>query len=136
MQRSILINISFICFAAIIIFALVFSSSRSSQAPTEPAINTEKITTITPTPPSEPVPNLPVFTVSQVVAHKTKTDCWSIIRGNVYDLTNWISMHPGGSAAIISLCGIDGTTKFVAQHNGQANPEAELASLRVGTVAK
>jgi cytochrome b involved in lipid metabolism len=76
------------------------------------------------------------YTMAQIAAHKTPTDCWTVVRGNVYELTKWIATHPGGEEAIISLCGIDGTTAFEGQHDGQSKPEQKLASFKIGTVAK
>lgn len=76
------------------------------------------------------------FTMAQVSAHNTKTNCYTAINGSVYDLTPFINQHPGGVAAISSLCGIDGASAFQAQHGGQGRPEAELASLKVGVLAK
>jgi cytochrome b involved in lipid metabolism len=76
------------------------------------------------------------YTMAQVQAHNSASSCYTTINGSVYDLTQWISQHPGGSRAILSLCGIDGTQKFENQHGGQARPEQELASLKIGTLAK
>jgi cytochrome b involved in lipid metabolism len=76
------------------------------------------------------------YTVSQVSKHNKKSDCWTSINEGVYNVTPWISQHPGGAEAILSLCGIDGSTAFNAQHSGQAQPESELASFKVGTLKK
>ncbi len=76
------------------------------------------------------------FTLAQVAEHNTKTSCYTTIQGSVYDLTTWIAQHPGGQSAIIGLCGIEGTKGFMQQHGGQGNPERELASLKIGVLAK
>ena len=72
------------------------------------------------------------ITVETVAEHATSGDCWTIINGNVYDLTQWISGHPGGSGPIESMCGVDATTAFTNQHNGQGAPEEKLASFKIG----
>ena len=54
------------------------------------------------------------------------------IDGNVYDLTEWIGQHPGGSQRILPLCGTDATAAFSAQHGGQARPASELATFFLG----
>jgi cytochrome b involved in lipid metabolism len=36
-----------------------------------------------------------MFTVSQVESHSTAQDCWIIIDNKVYDITNFLSEHPG-----------------------------------------
>ncbi len=76
------------------------------------------------------------YTLSEVVSHKTEKDCWTTINGNVYNVTTWISEHPGGKEAIISLCGIDGSAAFNGQHGGQARPANELSGFIIGTLTK
>ena len=72
------------------------------------------------------------YFIADVASHRDATSCWTAISENVYDLTPWISKHPGGKEAILSICGIDGTKAFTAQHGGQAKPEAELRSFFIG----
>mgnify|MGYP001563855704 CR=1 FL=1 len=85
---------------------------------------------------SQGAPVAGTITMQQVVAHNTAASCYTAIGGNVYNLTPFITQHPGGSAAIKSLCGIEGTAAFNAQHGGQGNPAQELASLKIGVLAK
>jgi cytochrome b involved in lipid metabolism len=83
----------------------------------------------------KPAANKPgTYTLTQVATHASVTSCWSVIRGGVYDLTAWISKHPGGPQAILGICGIDATAKFDAQHGGQEKPEKALASFKIGTL--
>ena len=86
----------------------------------------------TTTPKAEPAG----YTMANVRANNSKGSCWSVINGYVYDLTKWISSHPGGEGAIISLCGKDGTNEFVAQHKGQGKAEARLSGYVLGLLAK
>ena len=76
------------------------------------------------------------FTMAEVVKHNSSSDCWTTIDGGVYNVTSWISKHPGGSEAIISLCGIDGSAAFNDQHGGQRRPANELASFKIGVLAQ
>ena len=57
-------------------------------------------------------------TLQEVGLHATTDDCWASIHGNVYDLTEWVNDHPGGSIYIQSICGIDGTDLYstIADH--------------------
>jgi hypothetical protein len=57
------------------------------------------------------------------------------INGGVYDLTAWISKHPGGERAILSICGKDGSAAFNDQHGGQRRPANELSGFKIGTIA-
>lgn len=76
------------------------------------------------------------YTLADVAKHNSVQSCWTAVRGSVYDVTSWISRHPGGSEAILSLCGTDGTSAFVDQHEGQSRPERELARFIIGSLAK
>ena len=94
--------------------------------------------TPTPTPVVTPTPTPTVagFTMTQVRANNTARSCWTVIDGVVYDLTKWISNHPGGSGAILFLCGTDGTNAFSAQHQNQARPAIRLDTYRLGPLNK
>lgn len=58
-----------------------------------------------------------LLTRSEVGVHNTADDCWTIIEGNVYDITPYLSRHPGGSV-ISQACGIDGTSLFTQRTTG------------------
>jgi len=87
---------------------------------------------VTPT----PTPTVVGYTMAQVRANNTARSCWTAIDGVVYDLTRWISSHPGGSGAILFLCGTDGTNAFSAQHQNQARPAIRLDTYRLGPLNK
>ena len=66
------------------------------------------------------------YTLSEVSQRDSAAECWVAIDGGVYDLTQWIRSHPGGSGAILNLCGKDGTASFTSQHGGQSRPSSTL----------
>ena len=72
------------------------------------------------------------ITAAEVAQHNTAADCWSVINGNVYDLTTYLPRHKGGPGVLTAICGKDGTNAFTGQHSGQAAPAADLSSLLVG----
>ena len=74
------------------------------------------------------------YSLSDIANHKSTTNCWTTIGGKVYNLTPFINQHPGGSSAILSLCGKDGTAAFNKKHGGQARTATELISLLVGNL--
>jgi len=74
--------------------------------------------------------------MDQVKANNSSASCWSVIDGNVYDLTRWINSHPGGAGAIKGLCGIDGTQEFNRQHYGQRDPLQRLKLYLLGPLSK
>ena len=84
---------------------------------------------------ASPVAGAP-YTMAKIKTHASAASCWTVISENVYDLTKWISQHPGGEGAIKSLCGTDGTKDFRAMHGNQSKPEARLDSYLLGPLAK
>ncbi|MBI4239826.1 hypothetical protein HY620_02480 [Candidatus Uhrbacteria bacterium] len=74
------------------------------------------------------------FTMAQVAGHSSSSDCWAAINGSVYDLTSWISRHPGGPERIIQLCGTDGSQKFNTKHSGSQTAQRALFLLKIGTL--
>jgi cytochrome b involved in lipid metabolism len=74
--------------------------------------------------------------MAQVKANNSAASCWSVIDGYVYNLTNWINSHPGGSGAILYLCGIDGTSAFKSQHENQSRPAVKLDIYKLGPLKK
>lgn len=76
------------------------------------------------------------FTMAEVAQNNTASRCYSVVDGSVYDLTEWIQKHPGGSGAITRMCGVDGSAGFNRKHGGQANPEATLEQYKIGVLAQ
>jgi cytochrome b involved in lipid metabolism len=74
--------------------------------------------------------------MAKVKENNSASSCWSVISGNVYNLTQWINQHPGGPSAIASLCGVDGTASFNAQHRGEGKPTQRLSGYLLGPLAK
>jgi predicted Zn-dependent protease len=72
------------------------------------------------------------LTKEEVSKHNQRGDCWSIVDGYVYNLTNWIDQHPGGASRIISLCGVDGTSNFLGQHSGSSSAKSRLNNYELG----
>ncbi|MCB9359294.1 cytochrome b5 domain-containing protein [Candidatus Woesearchaeota archaeon] len=74
------------------------------------------------------------YTLEEVAMHATEDDCWTTVDGFVYDLTPFVSQHPGGERNIMKICGIDGSAAFDRKHGGQTRPENELAGLEIGVL--
>ena len=83
---------------------------------------------------STPTVVLKNSTAKQVAAHKSSSNCWSIVSKKVYNLTKWIALHPGGQAQIKAMCGVDASAGFSGQHSGSASALASLAKYRIGTL--
>jgi hypothetical protein len=74
--------------------------------------------------------------VSAVISQQKPVSRPGGTTSSVYDLTKWISQHPGGEGAILSLCGVDGSSAFSAQHGGNGRVLQVLSSFRIGMLAK
>lgn len=74
------------------------------------------------------------YSLAVVATHKDQTSCWTVVNGSVYDVTPWISQHPGGESAILGMCGKDASSAFNDQHSGQRRPANELAAFKIGTL--
>jgi hypothetical protein len=95
------------------------------------------VQTVKPSPtPSPEVTTSSGYTMAKVKENNSATSCWSLINGNVYDLTKWINSHPGGASAIKGICGRDGSANFNGRHGGQSNPAENLAMYLLGPLAK
>ena len=76
------------------------------------------------------------YTMAQVSANNSAKSCWAVVEGSVYNLTAWINSHPGGSGAILSLCGTEATSSFKGKHGNQSRPAAQLSGYLLGVLAK
>lgn len=104
-------------------------TEASDPEPTETQTETPEAE---PSPEPVPEPTIVGYTLQEVSERNSQSDCWVAIDGGVYDLTMWIRSHPGGSAAILQLCGTDGTQMFLGQHGGQARPASALDGYYIG----
>lgn len=114
------------------------NEDEEGEEETEETNESENTPTTTATEPSttpEPPQAAGTYTSAQITTHAVESDCWASVGGNVYDLTSWVSRHPGGSKIIISLCGTDATTKFEGKHGESSAAKAALVLLKIGTVA-
>ncbi|KAL1836459.1 hypothetical protein VTJ49DRAFT_5134 [Mycothermus thermophilus] len=72
-----------------------------------------------------------VFTAEEVAKHTSADSCWVVLHGHVYDVTNFLPHHPGGSKIILQLSGRDATAEFDPIHppgtlEEHLKPEAKL----------
>jgi cytochrome b involved in lipid metabolism len=52
------------------------------------------------------------LTYEQCAVHNSAKDCWIVIAGMVYDVTEYLDEHPGGEDLILQLAGRDATLDF------------------------
>ncbi|KAI3554856.1 cytochrome b5-like Heme/Steroid binding domain-containing protein [Colletotrichum abscissum] len=62
--------------------------------------------------------SLPIITPSQLAAHNSITSSWAAIDGTVYDLTHFLTIHPGGPKTLLESAGTIADVRFAETHGG------------------
>ncbi|EKM53383.1 uncharacterized protein PHACADRAFT_259730 [Phanerochaete carnosa HHB-10118-sp] len=57
-----------------------------------------------------------VLTGPEVAKHNSRESCWIIVHGKVYDVTDFLDEHPGGSRIILKYAGQDATEAYEPIH--------------------
>uniref|UniRef100_A0A8C5ET21 Cytochrome b5 reductase 4 n=1 Tax=Gouania willdenowi TaxID=441366 RepID=A0A8C5ET21_GOUWI len=73
-------------------------------------------------------------TQEELEKHNTRGDCWTCIRGMVYNVTAYMEYHPGGEEELMKAAGADGTELFDQVHRW-VNYESMLKECLVGRMA-
>ncbi|KIM82585.1 hypothetical protein PILCRDRAFT_820450 [Piloderma croceum F 1598] len=82
-----------------------------------------------------------IFSGKDVAIHNSRESCWIIVHGKVYDVTEFLDDHPGGSKIILKYAGKDATREYEPIHPPDAittnlPPEKHLGSVDLATVEK
>lgn len=85
------------------------------------------------------VVDLKPYTLTDVSSHSNSESCWTIINGNVYDVTKFIPRHEGGDR-ILNACGKDATDLFTGKSPmgrlHSATAIKLLSRMQIGTLQK
>ncbi|KAI0036141.1 FMN-dependent dehydrogenase-domain-containing protein [Vararia minispora EC-137] len=78
---------------------------------------------------------------TEVATHNSRASCWIIVHGKVYDVTDFLDEHPGGSKIILKYAGKDATCEYEPIHPPNAisdnlPPEKCLGPVDMGTVKR
>ncbi|KAL1258893.1 hypothetical protein QQF64_009470 [Cirrhinus molitorella] len=73
-------------------------------------------------------------TEEELKKHNTRNDCWTCIRGMVYNVSAYMDFHPGGEEELMRAAGIDSTDLFDQVHRW-VNYESMLKECLVGRMA-
>merc|ERR1712190_52878 len=63
------------------------------------------------------------MTLEEVAKHNSKADCWVVVNGEVLNVTNFLSEHPGGELAILTFAGRDASEEFNMIHPPDVIPK-------------
>ncbi|PBK98430.1 hypothetical protein ARMGADRAFT_1051852 [Armillaria gallica] len=74
------------------------------------------------------------FTLQQVAEHSTASSCWVIIKDSVYDVTDFLSEHPGGAQIILKYAGKDATLAYEPIHPPDALERNLPSSKHLGSL--
>ncbi|KAJ5216802.1 hypothetical protein N7468_009810 [Penicillium chermesinum] len=82
-----------------------------------------------------------VFDAAEVAKHNTRESCWVILYGKVYDVTDFLSSHPGGAKIILKLAGKDATEEYDPIHppgilEDELKPEQCIGTVDASTLPK
>lgn len=75
---------------------------------------------------------LPVLSAIDVAQHRSVSDCWIILNGVVYDVSGYLSEHPGKKREIDTYCGKDGTKGWEYKASGLEKGEAHSVKAHQG----
>jgi isopentenyl diphosphate isomerase/L-lactate dehydrogenase-like FMN-dependent dehydrogenase len=73
-----------------------------------------------------------VLTVSPVAKHNSPNDCWVVLYGDVWDVSEFLPSHPGGSKIILKLAGRDATEEYDPIHPPGTLEENLKTSAKLG----
>lgn len=59
--------------------------------------------------PGEAGDELPAYTLTEVAEHDAEDSCWMAIEGRVYDLTEYLPLHPTPMSVVLPWCGEEAT---------------------------
>src|SRR5690606_16386558 len=73
--------------------------------------------------------------LSEVAQHKSDdAGYWMVIDGFVYDLTEFVQLHPGGRRVLQAYAGMDATHGYARAHHERAEVDAMRQMYRIGVV--
>ena len=75
------------------------------------------------------------YTMEEVAKHNTYPSIWSVFKGDVYDITMYVDVHPGGKKILEKVYGKDMTALYNKFH-GYLKIEGFIGPLKIGTVKR
>ena len=88
-------------------------------------------------PPADTAGKQQVFTLAEVAEHNRLEDCWMAIRGQVYDLTEYVPEHPAPRRVLQRWCGAEATEGMETKDRNRPHTEYAwglLEPYRIGSL--
>ncbi len=63
------------------------------------------------------------YSLTEVAAHASPTDCWMAIHGKVYDVTGYLPDHPSRPEVIESWCGKEASVAYDTKTKGRRHSD-------------
>jgi cytochrome b involved in lipid metabolism len=131
---------AFLLALVLLVFATIFAPSQAEAATNttpEIQIRLKNSTSV-----ADPMPRAKgigravaaSYTLAEVAQNNSRSSCWTVINGFVYNITDYIKRHPGGEAAISKICGVDGTSIFNNMHGGASAQAIILSTYKIGVL--
>jgi cytochrome b involved in lipid metabolism len=80
---------------------------------------------------------LPAIDVSHIARHNDEAHgYWLVMEGKVYDLTEFIHLHPGGARILRGYAGMDATDGYERSHTSRSEVDAMRAMYAIGSVRR
>ena len=73
------------------------------------------------------------ISLKEVESHNTEQSAWVIIHGEVFDVTMFLQLHPGGRQMLLDYCGKDASEVFDLYHS-PAVMEKYRAKFKIGNL--
>lgn len=78
------------------------------------------------------------FDASELINHNShQQGYWTVIQGNVYDMSEFMYLHPGGERLLIATAGLDSTRSYEkAEHHLNSEVHALLDLYKIGAIRR
>ena len=103
-------------FTAVLVVGLIFYQQKNNQCQLA-ASSANKQTAVQGGAPM-------ILDMAEIGKHSSLTDCWLLINNKIYNVSSYLTAHPGGVSTIAPYCGKEATRAFDTKDRGQAHSPA------------